>query len=280
MENTNLRGFKTRIAAPGILWITFNQPDRLNGFTAAIKRDLVEILKQAQMSDEVSIVVFTGEGKAFCAGDDLKNYRTGFATDPGLVPFLPSGHDNAIGTYNGLRHLSQPVNTAIRELDKLTIAAINGVAIQTGFSLALACDFRIAAESATMGSATLRFGLLPDEGGQYFLVQHLGVARAIDFMMRKRIVRAEEAMQLGLVNEVVPDTDLLEVASDLAKELADGPQVAMRLLKKSIYNAAELNLNQALDEIASKTAVVDHHPDAEEGILAFNEKRKPRFNRT
>ncbi len=116
-----------------------------------------------------------------------------------------------------------------------------------------------------MGSATLRFGLLPDGGGQYLLVQHLGVARAMGFLMRKRIVDAEEAHRLGLVHEVAPDAELHERAMALAEELANGPQVSMRLLKRSIYNAAELSFEQSLDEIASKTVISDHHPDAREG---------------
>jgi 2-(1,2-epoxy-1,2-dihydrophenyl)acetyl-CoA isomerase len=194
------------------------------------------------------------------------------------MPDIPRGHHNAIGTYNGLRVLSQPLNTAVRGLDKLTIAALNGVAIQTGLSLALACDFRIAAHDARLGSATLRFGLLPDEGGQYLLVQHLGIARAMDFVMRKRIVSATEALELGLVHEVVPVEALMSRTLDLARELAEGPQVAMRMLKRSLYNAAEMTCAQAFDEIAAKTTLVDHHPDAREGIQAFREKRAPRFN--
>jgi 2-(1,2-epoxy-1,2-dihydrophenyl)acetyl-CoA isomerase len=159
------------------------------------------------------------------------------------------------------------------------VAAINGVAIQTGFSLALAADFRLAARGARMGSATLRFGLLPDEGGQYLLVQLLGVAGAMDFLMRKRIVDAEEALRLGLVHEVVDDDLLATRALELARELAEGPQVAMRLLKRSIYNAAEMSFAHSLDEIAAKTPIGDHHPDAREGVAAFREKRAPRFNR-
>ena len=124
-----------------------------------------------------------------------------------------------------------------------------------------------------MGSATLRFGLLPDEGGQYLLVQLLGVAKTMDFLMRKRIVDADEALRSGLVNEVV-DADRLERATmALATELANGPQVSMRLLKRSVYNAAELSFEQALDEIASKTAISDHHPDAREGVAGFRDKR-------
>jgi 2-(1,2-epoxy-1,2-dihydrophenyl)acetyl-CoA isomerase len=194
-----------------------------------------------------------------------------------LVPPIPRGHGNPIGTYEGLRHLSQTVNTSIRNLDKLTIAAINGITIQTGLSLALACDFRIASDQARLGSATLRFGLLPDEGGQYLLVQLIGVAKTMDFLMRKRIVGAAEALELGLVNEVIPHDQLLERTMDLARELANGPQVSMRLLKKSIYNAAEMTFAHALDEIAAKTAISDHHPDAREGTAAFRDKREPRF---
>src|SRR5262245_21372231 len=278
MRQGKFTGFELSAHEPGIALVQFNEPARLNGMTQAMKRDLVETLLQAQMDDSVRIVVFTGSGRAFSAGDDISGHaREGSGAERLTAP-IPPGHENPIGTYEGLRGLSQPLNLAVRNLDKLCIAALNGVAIQTGFSLALACDFRIAAESARMGSATLRFGLLPDEGGQYLLVQHLGVARAMDFLMRKRIATAQEALDLGLVNEVVDDAELLPRALDLARELANGPQVAMLLLKRSIYNAAEMTWAQALDEIAAKTAIGDHHPDAREGIAAFREKRPAKFN--
>jgi 2-(1,2-epoxy-1,2-dihydrophenyl)acetyl-CoA isomerase len=278
MDTGKFTGFEIALREPGIAWFQFNTPERLNGMTTGIKRDLIEALTQAQMDNAVRVVVFTGSGRAFCAGDDLKAYRDADLGGTALVPDIPPGHDSAIGTYDGLRTISQQVNTTIRNLDKLTIAAINGVAIQTGFSLALACDFRIASRSARMGSATLRFGLLPDEGGQYLLVQLLGVAGTMDFLMRKRIVDADEALSLGLIHEVV-DHDLLdEAAIELATELANGPQVSMRLLKRSVYNAAELSWEQALDEIAAKTAISDHHPDTREGVAAFHDKRDPTFN--
>jgi 2-(1,2-epoxy-1,2-dihydrophenyl)acetyl-CoA isomerase len=278
MQTGQFRGFDIAMHDPGIALITFNQPERLNGMTHHMKRDLVETLVQAQMDDAVRIIVFTGSGRAFSAGDDITGRPISTAGAQALVPDIPRGHQNPIGTYNGLRALSQPLNVAVRQLDKLTVAAINGVAIQTGLSLALACDFRLASDQARLGSATLRFGLLPDEGGQYLLVQLLGVARAMDFLMRKRIVSAAEALELGLVHEVVAADELLDRTLDLARELANGPQVAMRLLKRSIYNAAEMTFDQALDDIASKTMMADHHPDAREGVEAFRDKRRPRFN--
>ena len=276
MDSGTFRGFEVAMHDPGICAITFNTPERLNGFTPEIKRDLIEVLTQAQMDDATRVVLFTGEGRAFCAGDDISGRRPSF--EGGLVPPIPRGHENPIGTYEGLRVLSQTVNSAVRNLDKLCIAAINGVAIQTGLSLALACDFRIASREARIGSATLRFGLLPDEGGQILLVQLIGVAKTMDFLMRKRIVEAPEALALGLVHEVVEPDQLLDRSMALATELANGPQVAMRLLKRTIYNAAEMTWAHALDDIAAKTGISDHHPDVREGTTAFRERREPRFN--
>jgi len=278
MEVGNFRGFEASLDSTGIALITFNQPERLNGMTQGMKRDLVEILTEAQMDDAVRVIVITGSGKAFSAGDDISGRPLDGANARELVPEIGRGHSDPIGTYSALRSISQRLNTAVRDLDKLSIAAINGFAIQTGMSLALSCDFRIASEDARIGSGTLRFGLMPDEGGQYLLVQLLGVAKAMDFLMRNRIVTGKEAHKLGLVHKVVPADQLMDRALELARELAEGPQIAMRMLKRSIYNAAETSFAQALDDIAARTAVTDHHSDAREGIAAFREKRKARFN--
>jgi 2-(1,2-epoxy-1,2-dihydrophenyl)acetyl-CoA isomerase len=276
MGAATFNGFSTDLVERGILVVTFDRPETMNASTIGMKRDLVELLTRAQMDDDVRVLVFTGAGRAFWAGDDMKSYA-GDAAGTLMGP-IGGGHQTPLGTYDALRAVSQAVNVAVRNLDKLTVAAINGFAIQTGFSFALACDFRIAARSARMGSATLRFGLLPDEGGHWLLVQHLGVGRTVDFLMRKRIVSAAEALELGLVHQVTMDDELTDVAMELARELADGPQVAMRLLKRSIYSAAELAFPHALDDIASKTAISDHHADAKAGAESFRSKRPAHFN--
>ena len=277
MRTGEFTGFSLTLRNPGIAWIQFNTPERLNGLTHRIKRDLVETINQAQMDNAVRVMVFTGSGRAFCAGDDISGQKKPISGEP-LMPPIPAGHDNEIGTYEGLRHLSQALNLALRNCDKIAIAAVNGIAIQTGMTLALACDFRVAATSAKLGSATLRFGLLPDEGGQYLCVQLMGVAKSMDFFINKRILSADQALELGLLHEVVDDHELESRAMEMATDIANGPQVAQRLLKRSIYNAADMIFEQSLDEIAAKTAISDHHPDAKEGGLAFREKREPKFN--
>ena len=271
MQTGTFCGFEVTGHEPGIQLITFNRPERLNGTSSAMKRDLIEVLTQSQMDDSVRVVVFTGTGTGFCAGDTIgPEYRD---DQPVATARLNPGHDHALSTYEGLRMVSQGLNQAIRGLNKMTVAAINGFAIQTGLSLALCCDFRIAARGP------LRFGLLPDEGGHYLLVQHLGLSRAMDFLFRKRIVDADTAAELGLVHEVVELDDLPRAMMELATELATGPQVAMRLLKRATYNAADLSWSQALDDIAVRTPLADHHPDAAEGGAAFQQKRTPQFNR-
>src|SRR3990170_2348220 len=155
MDTGNFRGFEVALHDPGIAVVTFNQPDRLNGMTQPMKRDLVETLLQAQMDDAVRVVLFTGSGRAFSAGDDITGRPPEGEGATALARDIPAGHQDPIGTYEGLRGLSQPLNVAVRNLDKLCIAAINGVAIQAGLSLALACDFRIASTEARLGSGTL-----------------------------------------------------------------------------------------------------------------------------
>ena len=273
-------GFRIEIKEPAIALLTFDEPARLNGMHVDTKRDFVEAITQIQCSDEVRVLVVTGEGRAFCAGDDVRGGYWGDddSWQKARSQRVRKERKDGLGSYSTLRAFSAAVNRALLDLDKLSIAAINGHAIQSGLSLALACDFRIASTAAKLGSATLRMGYMPDEGGHHLLVQHIGVAKTLDFLMNSRIVDAGEALALGLVHETVEPERLLERALELAAQLSDGPQVAMRLLKRAVYNAADLTFVQACDDIAGKTGISDHHPDTREGVAAFLDKRKPRFN--
>ncbi|MBI3743902.1 MAG: enoyl-CoA hydratase/isomerase family protein, partial [Chloroflexi bacterium] len=138
MISGTFRGFTISLENPGIAIVTFNQPDRMNGMTMPMKRDLIEAMAQAQMDEALRVVVFTGNGRAFCAGDDIATPMAQQEQDAGLVPNIPTGFsrakDHALGTYNGLRTFSQALNLAVRNLDKMTIAAINDAAIQSGLS--------------------------------------------------------------------------------------------------------------------------------------------------
>ncbi|MBW8826045.1 MAG: enoyl-CoA hydratase/isomerase family protein [Acidobacteria bacterium] len=270
------QGFDIELRDPGIAVLTFNRPERLNAMSWGTKRDLCEVLELAQFDDDVRVVVLTGTGKGFVAGVD--NKRSGPPELPTLTWAVPPHAKVPLSLYERLHYFAQDPARAIRRLDKITIAAVNGFAIQLGLTITMACDFAVAARSAKLGSATLRMGWQPDEGGHWLLVEHLGVKRALDFVMRKRIVSADEALQLGLVSEVVDDEVLLDRAIELATELAEGPQVAMRLLKKAIYNAAHLTFDQAGDDIATKTAISDFHQDAEAGKTAFYAKQPAHFN--
>ena len=272
------QGFDVVVDDDGVAVITFRRPERLNAMGFGTRRDLSEVLTLAQLDDSVRVIVMTGTGRGFVAG---VNNRAGDPEPPTLVPDLAAGPGSTrapINLYGRLVTFAQEPVRAIRRLDKITIAAVNGAAIQLGLSIVLACDFAVAARSARLGSATLRMGWQPDEGGHWLLVEHLGVKRALDFVLRKRIVDGEEAVALGLVNEVVEDDQLMDRTMELAREMAAGPQVAMRFLKKAVYNAAHLTFDQAGDDIASKTAVSDFHDDAHDGSKAFFEKRPPVFN--
>ncbi len=279
MLDGTYQGFEISTDDLGVAVITFNQPDRLNGMSRGMARDLREIMIQAQNDDDTRVVVLTGSGSGFCAGDDVFESQTNPRPPTLVPPQVRSARGQAVNHYGLLRSYSQELIRSIRNLDKLTIASINGVAIQIGLSMALACDYRIASHDARVGSGTLRFGFLPDEGGHWLLLQHLGVARTLDFLMRARIVSAQEAFELGLMTEVVAPAELRARTMTLARELAEGPQIAMRLLKRSLYNALDQTFEQAGDDIAAKTAISDHHPDTVEGMQAFREKRRPHFNR-
>ncbi|WP_281689563.1 enoyl-CoA hydratase/isomerase family protein [Pseudonocardia thermophila] len=276
MIEGDYRGFVVRIEDPGIAVVTLNEPERLNAMTFAVRRDLVELLTLAQLDDDVRVIVITGTGRGFCAGMYLNPAAQ--AEEPTLVPGRPNARRVPVNLQAQLRLFSQELIRAVRRSDKITMAAVNGFAVQIGLSLALACDYVIAGRSARLGSATLRMGYQPDENGHWLLVEHLGPKRALDFMLRRRIVDAEEAAALGLITEVVADDELMSRTLELARELAEGPQVAIRLLKRATYNAAHLPFDLAGDDIAVRTAVSDFHPDAEEGRSAWLRREKPNFN--
>lgn len=242
-----------------VLTITLNRPEVLNAFTAEMHRQLVGAFKEAR-DPEVRAVVVTGAGRGFCVGQDLQE-------------FGEAARDIA----GRLREHYHPTIRAVRELEKPVLAAVNGPAAGAGLSFACACDLRIAAESATFVPAFITIGLVPDMGGTYSTSRLLGPARAFEWMTSGRRLRATEALEWGLVSEVVPDDRLAARAAERAAELAAMPTRGIALSKRLFDHAGHTTLEEQLELEAQLQAAATRTHDFAEGVAAFLEKRDPRF---
>jgi 2-(1,2-epoxy-1,2-dihydrophenyl)acetyl-CoA isomerase len=242
-----------------VLTITLNRPDVLNAFTAEMHRQLVGAFKEARQP-EVRAVVVTGAGRGFCVGQDLNE-------------FGEAARDIA----GRLRRHYHPTVLAVRELEKPVLAAVNGPAAGAGLSFACACDLRLAAESATFVPAFINIGLIPDMGGTFFVRRLLGTARAFEWMTSGRRLSASQALEWGLVSEVVPDERLAARAAEWAGELAAMPTRGIALSKRLFDHAEQATLEEQLEREAQLQAVATQTNDFREGVDAFLEKREPRF---
>ena len=250
-----------RETADGVLRLTLNRPDALNSFTVEMKEALLAALKEAGRDREVRVLVLTGAGRAFSAGQDLKERQGPEVAD--------------LGTELRLRY--NPIVLAMRRLEKPIIGAINGVAAGAGLSIAMACDILIAAENATFIEAFSRVGLVPDTGSTWFLPRLVGSARAAQMMFTADPVDAATAEGIGLVNRVVPADKLMDEAHALAQRLASAAPVALALAKRALNRTFEMNLEQALDYEAQLQSIAGRSVDHPEGVSAFVEKRPPKF---
>jgi len=167
--------------------------------------------------------------------------------------------------------------TLLRRFDKPAVAAINGAAVAGGLTLALCCDFRIAAESARLGDTSLKFALIPDEGGAYLFPKYMGLQNALKMSLFSEVYSASKAQELGLVTKVVPDDELMPTARQWAESLADGPPIAIRITKRMMYKQETMSLDNALEDAALAVMVTNYSEDVKEGTAAFHEKRKPNF---
>jgi 2-(1,2-epoxy-1,2-dihydrophenyl)acetyl-CoA isomerase len=247
--------------------ITLNRPAKLNAYSEIMVHEILAALGDARDDDGIRVVILTGTGRGFCAGGDI---GTDFQ-----YPQRYRGH-----RLESMLEMRENMHVLIRFLqrfDKPVIAAINGAAVAGGLTLALACDFRIAAESARLGDTSLKFALIPDEGGAYFFPRAMGMDRALKMSLLSEIYPARQAMELGLVTEVVADGELMASARALADRLAEGPPIAIRITKRMMYKQRTMELDNALDDAAMATLVANYTEDVKEGTAAFHEKRKPRF---
>lgn len=252
----------------GVLTVTFNRPDRRNAFNIAMLRELDEALKSAERDDAIRALVLTGAGQAFCSGQDLGEFDR---------PGAPESADPRPDLGGLLRQRVNPLVLRLRGLEKPVLAAVNGVAAGAGMGLALGCDIRYAAESARFIQAFVNIGLVPDAGSSYFLVRLVGMSKALELAWTGEAVGAQEALELGMVNLVLPDAEVLPRTQQLAARLATGPQKAIALTKRAMTRSHELPLDRVLDAEAHYQEIAARDPDFHEGLHAFLEKRPAIF---
>jgi enoyl-CoA hydratase/carnithine racemase len=249
--------------ADGVATITLDRPDAMNSLTVAAKTALRAALERARDDSAVRAVVLTGSGRAFCAGQDLREHAANLEAGRGLAGTVEEHYN--------------PIVALLTGMPKPVIAAVNGVAAGAGFSLALACDLRVASEKASFATAFTKIGLAPDTGMSWTLQRIVGRARATELLLLAEPVRAAEALELGLVNRVVPAGDLATAARELAVRLAAGPTVAYAAVRAALDHAAVSDLAGALAKEAEVQAACAATADHANATQAFLRKEQPVF---
>ena len=250
-----------------IATITLNRPEKLNAYSEVMVHEIIAALSDARDDHDIRAVIITGTGRGFCSGGDIS---------PDFQ-YPARSHGHRMESILEMRENMHQLVTLLRRFDKPTIAAINGAAVAGGLALALCCDFRLAAESARLGDTSLKFALIPDEGGAYLFPQYMGLQNALKMSFYSEVYPARQAKELGLVTEVIPDAELMNTARDWAERLAKCAPIAIRVTKRMMYKQQTMDLENALEDAALGTMVVNYCEDVKEGIAAFHEKRKPAF---
>lgn len=248
-ENVVLLDIKNSVAI-----ITLNRPDRLNAFNEQVHIELDAHLTQCENDDTIRAIILTGAGRGFCAGQDLKE-----RIDDALDKF-----------YN-------PLILRLRNMPKPIVCAVNGVAAGGGAPLALACDIIVASEEAKFVQAFSKIALVPDCGATWFLPHYVGELRAKYLMLLDEPITAQEGLQMGMVNKVVPKSEVMKTAQNIAEKLAKGPSVSYGLIKSAVQQAGKNTLKEQLDLERKNHLIAHDTEDHEEGVQAFIEKRPPQF---
>jgi 2-(1,2-epoxy-1,2-dihydrophenyl)acetyl-CoA isomerase len=247
----------------GVATLTLTRVDAMNALNMETKAELADVVKVVSTDPEIRCLLITGTGKAFSAGGDIIEMEL---------------NKTAVIARQRLQKLLNEVFIPLGELEKPTIAAINGHAHGAGLSLALACDLIIAAESASMSCAFVKLGLLPDCGSLYFLPRRVGMGVAKDLIFTGRRISGTEAAQLGVVNRVVPDDQLEQVAGDLARQLAASATLAIGMSKRILGQSLELTLRQVSELEAHGQAMLTTTEDHQNARIAFASKGTPTYN--
>jgi enoyl-CoA hydratase/carnithine racemase len=256
---------------PAIARITLNRPEHLNAYTNAMCDEIVTALHAYMEDDALRCLILTGAGRGFCSGGDV-----GGAPRDGEKKNT-SYRDKQMGHGQEMRVGMHRVIAMLHRMDKPVVAMVNGAAVAGGLTLALACDFRIAADSARLGDTSGKFALLPDEGGAWFFPRFMGLDRALKMSLLSEVYPAAEALKLGLVTEVVPASALQAHALEFARAIAGRAPLAVRLAKNMMRKGLDSSLENSLDDAALSVMIANPSQDVREGVSAFFAKRAPKF---
>jgi 2-(1,2-epoxy-1,2-dihydrophenyl)acetyl-CoA isomerase len=244
----------------GVATMTLNRPQALNAFVPQMNKDIMDAFKAGERDPEVRCFMITGAGRAFCAGQDLK----------GRTP----DQKGSLGA--SLREKYNPMIRQIRQMEKIVIAAVNGVAAGAGCNFALACDLRVASEDAKFIQSFVRVGLAPDSGGSFILPRLVGLSKAMELLLLGETVDAHEAQRIGLVAKVFPTAEFSDSARKLAERIAGAPR-GIGLIKRAVNHATLPSLESDLEYEACLQEIAGRSSDYDEGVRAFLEKRTPTF---
>ena len=250
--------------AEGITWITFNRPEKRNAMSPTLHVEMEEILYGLETDAETKVVVLTGAGNSWSAGMDLKQYFRETDNDPAARFRAATAH----------RRWATELLTWSR---KPTIAMVNGVAVGGGFDLACACDLRTGSENSRFMVAFTRIGLFPGWGGTWLYSRIIGIPKAAEMLFTGDFLEAKDAERFGLLNNLVPAAELEKETMNLARRIANGPPIAIRLAKMQLYKGLEMDLETAMQVAAACETITLTSEDHKEGVAAFREKRPPQY---
>ncbi len=250
-----------------VVWITLNRPKFSNSFSDEMIVNLCRVLREADWDENIRTIVITGEGKSFCAGGDVKAMEERTGMFAGESEELRQRHTKGI----------QQIPLTIESLQTPLVAMVNGAAIGAGCDLACMCDIRIGCQHARFGETFVKLALVPGDGGAFFLQRVIGYAKAMELSLTGRIIDPEEALKLGLLNQLVDQDDLRETTEKMVNAITANSPVAVAMIKKAIRNARTAEINGHLDLVAAFQGITQRTGDHAEGVRALKEKRQPNF---
>ena len=250
-----------------IALVTLNRPEKLNAISKNLHLELLQMCDELQNDDAIRVVIWTGSGRGFCSGADLTEVKE-------LKNELPKRQERL----DDIGWIGRQALAISRQLDKPTIAAVNGIAVGAGMSLALACDLRVGSEKSSFKTIFIERHLSPDSGMSYFLPRIVGMSRAFDLLFTSRTIGSKEAYRIGLLDRLTTSGKLVEEAKNLAKQIAFWPPVAMQISKRILQQSMESYLSEQLRNESHGLILAQRAPhDVKEAKISFDKKRPPRF---